>query len=155
MVSFPQNGGCLCGDIRYAIGDDPLTVYACHCTDCQTETGSAFYLAVVVTADSLEYTRGEPERYQVQLADGRTKGACHCVRCKTKLGGPSSLAGIASIDGGSLDDTSWLVPAGHIWTRSAQPWIRLQDDSLKFAEQPSDEGHLAMVRAWRGWSSTA
>jgi hypothetical protein len=65
------------------------------------------------------------------------------------VGGASSLAGIASVDGGSLDDTSWLVPAGHIWTRSAQPWISLPDDSLQFPMQPKDEDFLAMTRAWK------
>jgi hypothetical protein len=149
MVSFPQSGGCLCGDIRYSLREDPVTVYACHCTDCQTETGSGFYLAVVAKADALEYTKGKPDAYEVQLADGRKKGAYYCPRCKTRVGGASSLAGIASVDGGSLDDTSWLVPAGHIWTRSAQPWISLPDDSLQFPMQPKDEDFLAMTRAWK------
>jgi hypothetical protein len=149
MVNMPQQGGCLCGDIRYALREDPVTVYACHCTDCQTETGSGFYLSVVVRADALVYTKGRPETYEVQLADGRKKGAYYCQRCTARVGGASSLPGIASVDGGSLDDTSWLVPAGHIWTRSAQPWIRLPEQSLKFPMQPRDEDFVAMVRAWK------
>jgi len=149
MLSFPQNGGCLCGDIRYALREDPVTVYACHCTDCQTETGSAFYLSVVVRADALEYTGKQPASYEVQFADGRKKSAYYCPRCTARVAGASSLPGIASVFGGSLDDTSWLVPAGHIWTRSAQPWIRLPDESLRFPMQPGDEDFVAMVRAWK------
>lgn len=149
MVSFPQYGGCLCGDIRYALREDPVTVYACHCTDCQTETGSAFFLSVVVKAEAFERTKGQPDSYELQLADGRRKGAYYCGRCKTRVGGPSSLPGIAAVDGGSLDDTSWLEPAGHIWTRSAQPWIRLPEHSLQFPMQPGDEDFVAMVRAWK------
>ena len=139
----------MCGDIRYSLREDPVTVYACHCTDCQTETGSGFFLSVVSRAEALEYTKGKPDTYEVQLADGRKKGAYYCRRCKSRVGGPSSRPGISSVDGGSLDDTSWLEPAGHIWTRSAQPWIRLPNETLQFPMQPGDEGILAMVRAWK------
>ena len=146
---FPQAGGCVCGDVRYVVREDPVGVYACHCTDCQTETGSAFYLAVIVRTAAFEYTRGAPESWRVELPDGRVKGAFHCGRCRTNLGGGPPSAATWSVDGGTFDDTSWLVPAGHIWTRSAQPWLRLPDDALQFPEAPGEEGILAIVRAWK------
>jgi hypothetical protein len=31
--------------------------------------------------------------------------------------------GFVRVRAGSLDDTSWLRPTWHIWTRSKQPWI--------------------------------
>jgi len=149
MPSFPQTGGCLCGDIRFTLHEDPVTVYACHCTDCQKETGSAFYLAVVMRSEALEYTTGQPEDWQIELVDGRTKGSYYCPRCKSKVGGAPRDSAIASVDGGCLDDTSWLSPTGHIWTRSAQPWIELPEASVQTAKQPTDEDYLAMVRAWK------
>ena len=76
------------------------------------------------------------------------KGSLCCARCRTNLGGPGPDK-LASVDGGTFDDTSWIVPAGHIWTRSAQPWIRIPEDSLNFETQPGDEGSLAIVRKWR------
>jgi hypothetical protein len=39
---------------------------------------------------------------------------------------------------GSLDDTSWLRPTAHIWTRSKQPWITLPDGDRQFETQPDD-----------------
>ena len=35
-------GGCHCGNITYRAEVDPNTVGICHCTDCQTLTGSAY-----------------------------------------------------------------------------------------------------------------
>ena len=36
-------GGCLCGAVRYTLREGfRLNPYACHCTDCQSRTGSAF-----------------------------------------------------------------------------------------------------------------
>ena len=37
------SGGCLCGAVRYVLREGfRLNPYACHCTDCQSRTGSAF-----------------------------------------------------------------------------------------------------------------
>lgn len=149
MVSFPQQGGCVCGDVRYELREDPVVVYACHCTDCQTETGSGFHLAIVARMDAFSYTKGAPEVWRVELPDGRVKGAYCCPRCKTNLGGGRGPGDMTGIDGGTFDDTSWLVPAGHIWTRSALPWLRLPEDSLQYPEAPGQDGFIAIVRAWK------
>lgn len=47
-MSFPQSGGCQCGAIRYEISGPPAAVYACHCTECQKQSGSAFAMAAVI-----------------------------------------------------------------------------------------------------------
>jgi hypothetical protein len=40
---------------------------------------------------------------------------------------------------GTLDDTSWLRPTAHFWTRNKQPWIVLPDErSHVFETQPDD-----------------
>ena len=36
------DGECLCGDVAYEAEIDPENVGLCHCTDCQTLSGSAF-----------------------------------------------------------------------------------------------------------------
>ena len=52
----PYDGGCLCGLIRYRLTDEPLTLYACHCTDRQRETGSAFGLSMIVPKSAIDYS---------------------------------------------------------------------------------------------------
>ena len=42
-------GGCHCGAITYEAEVDPGKVSVCHCTDCQTLTGSAFRVSAVPT----------------------------------------------------------------------------------------------------------
>ena len=39
---------------------------------------------------------------------------------------------------GTLDDTSWVRPSGHIWQRSKQPWFRPDADDVLCDEQPTD-----------------
>lgn len=146
MVVLPRDGGCLCGDIRYSLAGDPLTLYVCHCTDCQRQTGASFSLSMLVQREALRLSAGRPEEYAVALADGRVKRSSFCARCSTRLFGPSRAAGLAVLEPGTLDDTSGLRPVGHIWTRSAQPWVVIPEGVLRFDRQPT-EG--ALLRAWQ------
>ncbi len=148
-VFLPQHGGCLCGDVRYSLAEEPLTLYACHCTDCQRQTGSSFALSLVVRRNALQIVRGRPQEYALQLSDGRTKRSSLCSRCSTRIWNPSSVSGLAVLEAGTLDDTSWLRPVGHIWTRSAQPWFEIPEGALDFPEQPRRDEALTLVRAWK------
>jgi hypothetical protein len=59
--SLPLLGGCACGAIRYEITTFPQLLYACHCTDCQTQSGSAFALNMPVDTNALRFVKGEPK----------------------------------------------------------------------------------------------
>ena len=59
-MNFPQSGGCQCGTVRYEITGPPTTVYACHCTECQTQSGSAFAMAAVIPAAISGWRRARP-----------------------------------------------------------------------------------------------
>ncbi len=146
---LPQHGGCLCGDVRYSLDADPITLYVCHCTDCQSQSGASFALSMVVALEALQLVRGRPDEYSIELADGRRKGSKFCRRCATTLWGRSRAPELAILEPGTLDDTSWFSPVGHIWTRSAQPWVQIPDDTVSCPQQPDDEAMLAFVRAWK------
>jgi len=45
--------------------------------------------------------------------------------------------GVRRVRAGTLDDTSWLRPTRHIWTRSKQPWITLPEGDQIFETQPA------------------
>ena len=62
MVEFPQRGACLCGALVYSLGEEPLTLYACHCTDCQRQAGSSFALSMIVRRATLEVVVGRSNR---------------------------------------------------------------------------------------------
>ena len=61
-MRLPLSGGCQCGGVRYEIKAKPLTVYVCHCTECQRQSGSAF-------AQQLGDAMGEIERSGVAARD--------------------------------------------------------------------------------------
>jgi hypothetical protein len=37
---------------------------------------------------------------------------------------------------GTLDDTSWVRPTTHFWTRSKQPWLVLPEGDVIYETQP-------------------
>lgn len=63
-MQLPLTGGCQCGKIRYQITEQPSLVYACHCTDCQHITSSAFSLGVALPEGTFHLTSGQPRALQ-------------------------------------------------------------------------------------------
>ena len=149
MVAFPQHGRCLCGDVEYRLIEDPMTVYLCHCTDCQIQSGASFALSMIVRAEALEIVRGTPREISIELDDGRIKRSQYCGRCSTRISGLSNADGFSVVEPGTLDDTSWFRPVGHIWARSAQPWFPISVDWIVIQKQPQQNEVLDLVRAWK------
>jgi hypothetical protein len=50
-MSEGLEGGCACGAVRYWLASGPMFVHCCHCTSCQTETGSAFAINALIESD--------------------------------------------------------------------------------------------------------
>jgi hypothetical protein len=38
-LKLPLTGQCQCGQVRYEIRAEPVAVWACHCTECQRQSG--------------------------------------------------------------------------------------------------------------------
>ena len=150
-MRLPLTGGCQCGAVRYEIGAAPLTVYACHCADCQRQSGSAFALSLLAPRDAVRVTQGAPavwERPGSQTTSGTPADCVFCLECGARLYNlPSRNRAIAVVKPGTLDDTSWLEPVGHIWTKSAQPWVMFEAGTLLYDGQPPD--FAALSEAWQ------
>jgi hypothetical protein len=47
---------------------------------------------------------------------------------------------------GTLDDSGWAEPVGHIWTESRVPWSDVEDGTPTFPGQPASREPL--FAAW-------
>jgi hypothetical protein len=141
-MKLPQTGGCQCGALRYEISEAPQLVYTCHCRDCQRLTGIAFSIALVTDSKAFSLTEAAPRSIQRTADSGRTitRWDMDLERSSTRPGSRDALR----VRPGSLDDTSWLGPAVHFWTRSAQPCVALPEGDRRRETQPED---LAWMRA--------
>ncbi len=120
-MSLPYTGGCQCGQIRYEINAEPLTLYLCHCQECQKQSSSAFGMSLTVLRDAVVIVQGKPKSWTRKNDSGREVNNLFCGDCGTRLFhertyNPNTI----NVKAGTLDDTSWLRPVGNIWTRSAR-----------------------------------
>jgi hypothetical protein len=146
--SLPLTGGCSCGAIRYEINSFPLLLYACNCTDCQTASGSAFALNMPVATKGFRIVNGEPKGWHHKSPSGADVTSWFCGDCGARIfgerkGRPDSM----NLRAGTLDDTKWLVPAAHMFMRSAQGWVRPTADVECHEIAPDDFGQAAAK--WR------
>ena len=144
-------GSCLCGAAGYEFHGEPIMLYACHCSDCQTSSGSAFILSLRVPAGTIQTKRGRTKPYVRKRSDGRQRNIHRCPECLTALWSehlePSSYA---TLYAGTLDNSPSLRPDVHFWTQDAQPWIELPADVPTFAQNPPDMAALeAAIRSRR------
>lgn len=136
-------GGCQCGAIRYEVTDEPITLYACHCTACQTQSSSAFGLSMKLARDAFRITRGEPKFFINYADSGKEKHGHFCADCGTRIYSDApAKPETVSLKPGTLDDTGWLRPVGNLWTDSAQPWVPIEDGMLNYARQPKSQDAL-------------
>ncbi len=145
-VSLPIPGGCHCGALRYSLTAPPLMIYNCHCTNCQKITGSAFTLAATVPETTFAFVKGAPRRVEWNADSGARRYGLFCGDCGSRIvNGAEPSGGYLSLRAGTFDDTSWIEPVGDIWTKSAQPWVKL--GALTVEGQPKDYGPF--VAAYR------
>ena len=124
-----SEGGCSCGAVRYRLTDAPMFVHCCHCTSCQTETGSAFVLNALIESDRVETIAGAPEPLMTPSESGKGQQIWRCPDCRVALwsnyGGAADRLRFVRV--GTLDDSGALPPDVHIYTRSKLPWVILPD----------------------------
>ncbi len=107
---IPQQGGCLCGALRYHVTAAPLWVTACFCSFCQRATGSQGMVEPIFDLDAFAVTHGRPTRYvHVSGGSGKEVYVHFCATCGTKTHltferWPDRLGVYA----GSFDDPGWF-----------------------------------------------
>ena len=151
IPTFPVEGGCACGATRYRLTEDPLGLHVCHCTDCQRVSGSAFVMSMPAHRRSVELLRGEPAKVCFETPEGIARCDRRCKTCGCRVWSETeALQDVFNVRPGTLDDHFWLRPVAHIWTSSAQPWVEIPDDVLRYEKNPDDV--LDLVRAWKARS---
>lgn len=131
-------GGCQCSEVRYELSPDGIdTMYACHCTDCQRQSASAFGISIIVKRDAFRLVKGAVKTWMTQGESGNAKCANFCPTCGTRVfhddGGDSAWI---SVKGGTLDDPAHLKPKAHLWVKRQQLWLKLDDNLIRHSEEP-------------------
>ena len=142
-----RTGGCQCGAVRYEIEENGiLTLYCCHCRECQRQAASGFGMSMIVRRSAFRLVEGSLAGWQRPTDRGTLSRAWFCPSCGVRIdhdhGGDSPEI---SVKAGSLDHTGDLSPVGHIWMKRAQPWVPIRPGLLVYDGQPDSLDALIAV----------
>lgn len=128
-MSYPAEGGCLCGAVRYRLSAAPTAAMHCHCANCRKASGAAMLTWLTVAAADFEWLSGEPQRFRYDSEHyPAAVERSFCGRCGSQLAWHCQDDGTLDLTAGSLDDPGAIEPQYHVFVRSAVPWLHLSDD---------------------------
>ncbi len=107
---YANEGGCLCGGIRYLTTTNPARVTFCHCKFCQRATGSAYLVEPVFQREDFEIVKGSPATYDHRSeGSGKLVTINFCATCGTKIFlGFERFPDVIGVYGGTFDDPNWF-----------------------------------------------
>jgi hypothetical protein len=120
------DGGCHCGSIKYEAEVDPSKVVICHCTDCQTLSGSAFRTVVQALPGTFRLISGTPKVYVKTGESGNKREQTFCADCGSPIysAAPGPEPKVVGLRVGTIRQRDRLVPGDQYWFRSSQAWLR-------------------------------
>lgn len=131
-------GQCHCGAVAYEAEVEHASMTICHCTDCQTHSGSAFRANISAPAAGFRLVRGVPRTYVKTADSGARRLLAFCENCGTPLYAcavekPTSY----SLRIGAIKQRYELgAPKRQIWTQRRHPWVALPQGVETFPGQP-------------------
>jgi hypothetical protein len=130
-------GGCHCGKISYTAEVDPEKVGICHCTDCQTLSGTAFRVSVAAAKNDF-HLNGEVKVYVKTAESGGKRAQGFCPDCGTPIyATAASDPQVFNIRVGTARQRDVLRPKVQGWCRSKREWVNDLSSMKQFAKQRS------------------
>lgn len=106
-------GGCLCGDLRFAVAGVPYRVGVCHCLDCRKNHGALFHASAIFPDDAVVIT-GQVRDYA---------GRSFCPRCGSPV--YAHIGDEIGINLGAFDEPDRFLPTYELWTIRRESWLPL------------------------------
>ena len=117
------DGRCYCGAIAYAAEIDPEGAAICHCTDCQSFSGSPFRASVPAKFEDFALVRGAPKIYVKTADSGAKRAQAFCGECGAPIyASAAENPTVLNLRLGALRQRAEIVPRRQIWRRSALDW---------------------------------
>lgn len=129
-------GGCLCGAVRYAVEDEPLTCRICWCRLCQYLAAGNASVNLTFPTSSFRI-EGSPAKRQDKADSGSHMVRSFCATCGTQLFSEArERPHLIVVRAGTLDDPNIARPVATIWTSEAPSWACIDPALDRFEGQP-------------------
>jgi hypothetical protein len=132
------DGGCHCGFITFEAEIDPADVGVCHCTDCQSLSGTAFTTYVFAPRAGFRLVSGTPKIYYKTGSSGAKRAQAFCPECGSRIYASAAVAEPEryNLRLGTIRQRHELQPQVQIWCRSALGWVMDLGSVKRVPRQP-------------------
>ena len=136
-MKIPVAGSCQCGRVTYEVTEQPVATAACHCSDCQKLSASAFSLTMYLRRSGFRLLTGDLRSWERPTESGGVAVCWFCPDCGNRIyhEDPANPE-FVRLKPGTLDDTSVLEPQALVWTCRRQPWLEHYAELPAFDRQP-------------------
>jgi hypothetical protein len=129
-------GGCYCGEVRYRAEGEPMLKAQCHCRACQSLSGGAPNLFMLMPAAGFNFTTGSPKTFARKDIEHPVERS-FCATCGTHLANRRPGLDAVVLKIGTLDDPSLFgKPAMAIFTAESQPFHSVPEGMMSFEGLP-------------------
>jgi len=130
-MSVPaRDGGCLCGAVRYRVAGPLRPVIMCHCSQCRRMTGHVMAATAARRADF----RLLAEEGLSWYASSHEARRGFCARCGSTLFWDGAGRDYLSIAAGTLDDSSGLAIAFHIFVADKGAYYEIEPGARQYPD---------------------
>lgn len=133
-MSGDQEGGCLCGKVRFKTSGPLRDVIFCHCSQCRRQTG-LYFAATSIAADAIEIV-GEANVTWFAASDYARRG--FCSTCGTLLFWKPNAEARYAVLAGAFDSPACLHPGYHICTEGRPEFYAISDGLRQFSGDGPD-----------------
>ncbi len=128
-------GGCYCGEVRYAAEGEPMMQAECLCRECQYITGGAPHMFIAMPADGFKYTRGNAKQFTRKDLE-RPVTREFCPTCGTHVATRVPGLPMVAVKVGTLDNPALFNPQLAIFTVDKQPFHVIPEGLPTFERLP-------------------
>ncbi len=110
-AKISQQGGCLCGALRFQARAQPVRLTLCYCRFCQRATGSSHMVEPIFNESDFEVIAGSSSIYSLTSSgSGKQVNVQFCAQCGTKICLTfERFPFVVGVYAGTFDDPSWFA----------------------------------------------
>lgn len=129
-----REGGCHCGEVRYAVEGEPIHNSLCHCADCRASAGAPVVGWMAFREKQLTVRSGALTTFEGKTGSRRQ----FCPTCGTGLffRNATFLPGLVDIQSATLDSAADEMPQAHVQCADRLPWMEDLSALPEFARYP-------------------
>jgi hypothetical protein len=125
---------CSCGAVSVTLPEPSSVIIACHCLECQRQSGAPFRVGAYYQAEAVT-VRGDAKEYAREAGDGRKFRSYFCTTCgSTVYWKADKIAGMIGVAVGCMDNPNFPPPARSVFEQSKHHWVQLDAAGAHFAQ---------------------